>query len=265
MKYELVNESDYFIKKDSNNMSLILMKKTGHQVFLNKIAVFIMEVAKNFFDTRDLLKELKVQFPKVDIRVLRNDMHELFHLMEVYGLLRLEKTNTDPMEHSEVIVKFAGDRDYVSVNKFIKESEGMSPYNFCQVDSIEYFEPVSMRFHTFNNQEYYLVAKRDEKIIATMSVVPPGVSNKSSVALITSFFCDELIGEDELPNLINKMIKRLVKPAVTDIYKIRINQISGHEHNVIELFKILGFELECTLKNEIQGKSLSMYTYTLVR
>lgn len=77
MKYTLADKKNLFVKTDNDGKAILLIKSSGFQVFLNKMAVYILNIAKSYSDTDDLMGALCAKFPDVDKRLIQNDLEDM--------------------------------------------------------------------------------------------------------------------------------------------------------------------------------------------
>ena len=258
MKYKMLNHEEYYFRKESNGTGILLIKKHGYQIFLNKTGSLIVELLDKFEDINEIFDELKIKFPLVDGCILKQDLNEMIDLFKLYTLIEIE-TSTNTVYSN---ITFAGDCDYIAVSKFIKNNLEKHKYNFTQVDSLSYFEPVALRYRTFHNHEYCISSRKDGVIQAVVMIIPP--NGTSNVVHVSGLVLSAKIDKRNILEIIKKTIKVIIDKIPNQINKIRINQLNDPSVNteceLVDVFKELDFEKECILKKEMNNKDLVMFT-----
>jgi len=265
VKYKTMCKEHLFTRTEQDGTSLLLIKPSAHQVFLNKTGVKILDLAFNYEDTDEVLTQLSKDYPSVDTRILESDMIELFHLLDIYEIICWDFNATKLYNsfyldnENRVLVKIAGDKDYRNVSNFIKTIGLKNSIYHCQVELPSYYDPIALRYHTFNDKEYGIFTCIDEEIHSYMSVIPPA-SEESMVLVITSIFLKPSLEDAVIRDLILGMLNRMMHLITGRVRKIRIGDTGKTAPEIINIFKSIGFEKECELKDEAPYGDLIMYT-----
>lgn len=258
MKYKMLNADKYFFRKESTGAGILVIKEFGYQIFLNRTGSIIIDLLKKATNTEDVLAALCALFPSIDESTLKKDLNEILDLFDLYGLIDI---NRDQDKYFDCDISFGGDADYRMASRFLSNNLKKNKYNFSQVDSIKYFEPVTMRYHSFHNQEYLVIYRTNGMIQHILLVIPPnGITN---VVTISGSISSKTLKEEDIIHIIKKEIDFVVAKLPDKINKIRINQISLCEKeniNIVDLFGKLGFIQEAKLTKEIRDKDLIMFT-----
>lgn len=146
MKYKMLNADKYFFRKESTDAGILVIKEFGYQIFLNRTGSVIIDLLKKATNTEDVLAALCALFPSVDESTLKKDLNEILDLFDLYGLIDI---NRDQDKYFDSDISFGGDADYRMASRFLSNNLKKNKYNFSQVDSIKYFEPVTMSIILF--------------------------------------------------------------------------------------------------------------------
>lgn len=262
MEYTKICKEKLFMKPEQDGTTLVLIKPAAHQVFLNKTGMHILELAFKFNNTDDLLDQLSRNYPNIDRRVLETDLNELIYILDIYGIISFNNSDTciNLEDNNEMKVKAAGDDSYKVISDFIKSEGLFNNKSHFVTGSPAYYEPIALRYRSFNNKEYGVYATIKGTIYSYMSIMPP-VAKESTVLVITSLFFKHDLGNYVINNFITAMINRAIRLILTqNIKKLRLTDIGNTSTDIIEILENIGFKQECVLKNEIITGDMVMYT-----
>lgn len=260
MKYTLADKKNLFVKTDNDGKAILLIKSSGFQVFLNKMAVYILNIAKSYSDTDDLMGALCAKFPDVDKRLIQNDLEDLFCIMNVYGIVNfdLHETNNETVIIDD-FVTIAGDTEYRILSDFILKKCLQNKDCYIQVSNETYYKPISLRYHTFNNSEYYFMVFRKGLLSLVIAINPPGLN--STVYNISGIFFPSDIDRATIDKLLKMGIDRICNEYAGRISKIRIALQNDEGDLLKSAISHLHFTKECTLLSENPNGSLSLYAF----
>ncbi|EHK2440408.1 hypothetical protein ACV3P1_01640 [Clostridium perfringens] len=268
MKYKFNEKSILFERVEKDENTMILFTELQHQLVLNSTGKKILSLLPNYSDSEEILEELMKFYPNIDKRVLESDLKEILSIFDIYDIISLDNSNisSDNLENI-TLYKITGDVNYKLVSKFIINALKDDSIKYYQESAKEYYSPLSLRMRTMQNYEYGVFAEKNGEILSYMSMSIPAVEN-CSVVIINSLFFKNTLSKDEIKNLINGMMNRLIRiiSAIKPLSKARINFFKSHgtDEEIINIVKSIGFELECILKNETTYGDMKFYTLQLI-
>lgn len=261
MKYWLTDENGIFVKTDNDGRAVMLIKSSGFQVVLNRTALFILNIARNFSETADLLNALYEKFPNVDRRLIENDLTDLFHVMNVYGIVEFDVHSSQIAEDSDSYVTIAGEREYRVLSEFIVKECLQNENCYMQIKNETYYSPISLRYRTFNNAEYYYMVYKSGILSLVVAVTPPNAN--STVYTISGIFYPNDTNLGALVDLMKMCIRRMCDEYGGRVSKIRITLQNDMDGMMKSILQDLKFTKECTLLNENMHGALSLYAFFL--
>lgn len=261
MKYSVLNIDELFIRSDGNNQNIVMVKSLGHQFVINDVALKILELAREYTDSADIVKRMSQLYPNVEYQVLEQDINEIMNLLGIYGAVNIEP---DSASYNNIVpiklnyaFSVAGDEDFTIVSNYIAACFDQRNVVFSQTNNLEYFSPYALRYRTFHSQEYFVYATYQKKIIACIGFIPP---QNNLVLSISSLFLDERINKSENKMIVSNLCNRLITLLDTKPRKIRISISSASmTEKLADFVKYMGFSKEATLKNELSNGDLVLY------
>ncbi|MCL2249573.1 MAG: hypothetical protein FWC13_09915 [Oscillospiraceae bacterium] len=263
MNYEYKDGIIKYRQSESTGVSL-LMTEGNHRLILNNTGVEILDYLPHYTNTNDVLKRMIKDYPLVDENVLKFDMDEILRIFEIYSVIEIKDTHIECNDNLEEYV-IAGDTSYKKISEFIIRSIRSNAIKYYQETDELFYSPFNMRLRIMDNREYGVYVAVNNDIKAYLSVVCPPIGT-SAVLIIGSLFFKEGLSQEEmlvfLPNMINR-IARVIN-TYRKIFKIRIALIDERYPEIIlDMFRRINFEHECTLKSETLLGDAQFYTYFL--
>lgn len=265
MKYEFVLENNCFLREEAPNVFTLMLRKTGFQLQLNKVGKYIYELVRKYNETDNILNDMYNYFPHIDKRLIQSDFNDLFDLMVLYNIVKIDYPQSNPIYTETPAIRFAGDGDYTKVCLFLKEKSKLHKVSTRVYQNTENINPVSLRYTSFRNINYYCCAFDDNEEVIGLIVMEPPTPNLT-VAVIDGLIFAKTLKDDELIKLSGKMFKVILRRFVT-LTKFRVNILSNSEQiknrKFIDLINKLGFYKEAELKKESNDNTLFIYSKPL--
>lgn len=258
MKYTIIDNTKLFYK-EHNNTALIALKATGSQIYLNETSNLIYKLLKSHNDSNNIIHILKSMYPEVEDEVLRTDVKSVLHMLEIYNVLELEKEKV-AQKNKDVI--FVWEDTYFDTSAYLKLNYNKNIYNLIVTGNNNYFDVISLRLRSFNNQERFVIVRDKGKIITALSYIP--VINGSTVCNINNVIFNEFLNFNDCCENLLLIINHINQNNKSNINKFRVNLVAGNEDkgniHFIECIKKIGFSIESILYKEFGSNDLFMYT-----
>ena len=236
MKY-CVDLSQLKVREELDGTASIFIRPSKQVLYLNKTASEIIRNAGEITDSKDLAEYViaKFNYNPADKSRIIEDLEDTVYLLSTYSVLKLiEDKNDDPRN----TVRVAGEKDYVDISDFIKRNIN-NPENYFYNDFIELYSPVPIRTRQFNNLEYNILAKKEGRIVAILTLaIPPKMSTALSVILV-AFECG--LSKETSISVMEQMLNYSSGLFKKSMKKYRVNIFNEKQRGVSSMFDNLGF------------------------
>lgn len=260
-----IKRNDVQVQIIEKQESVVLaINKAAYQLVINPTAREVYEVLDKYETVEALLDYMCSVYKKVDRRVMENDLIEILRLFEIYGLIQLVKEGSESTA-SDDLCKYivSGDLSYNKISQFVADSmECSNAIRFGQAEK-EYYSPVFLRYRVMQNLEFGVFAEKNDEMLGYITTsANPG--NCSKTLVINDVILDGKLTEDEMIKHLGSMINRVFRivAATRPVSKIRlITYGEKASDKLISIIERIGFEKECTLKDETMIGDMYFYTY----
>lgn len=189
MKFKIIEDSYIFRDEDDDTISLMI-KETSQIIYLNAMAKKILETSHDFCELKDFVKMLNLDSGTEKIAM--KEFEELIYQLESFGILLISNKEVFYGEGCKV----AGERDYADIANFI-ECNLKNQYSYSSITNTAYFNSISIRSRQFNNLEYNILKRKDEKILSDLIISMPASTSGLSVIFINGIIFDSELTEEK--------------------------------------------------------------------
>lgn len=266
MKYKYNEKSVIFKREEKEDGTVILLTNTQHQLVLNSTGKEVLNLLPNCIDTDEVVEQLSKEYLQINKSVLDRDVKEILRIFEIYKIIIID--DEPQVDDSDILYKITGDINYKEVSKFIQAALENESIKYYQESNKEFYTPLQLRKRVMGNYEYGVFAVQYGEVSSYMSLGIPPVDN-CAVIVINSMFFKEGLSNIEIKNLLNCMMKRVLRiiSSIKPLNKVRVSFFKEHgsDEKTIEILKEFGFEEECILKNETTYGDMKFYSLALQR
>lgn len=266
MKYKFKVANNYFIKNDSEKVFTILLNSSGLQFHVNQVGKCIFELLQQYDNTDDLLNALYKLFPKINTAIIKSDFDDIFDLMILYGVISVNEEKEKLVYTDAPIVKFAGDGGYKQLLDFFNAQDKHNKMSIYCYKNMKNINPVSLRYSTFHNYEYFCSAyDENNQILLSVAMQPP--QDSLSVVVLNGIVFSKELNNEEIINIFNKVLN-LISQRIEKVTKFRFNLLGNSQafqnNEFIKIIQNLGFKKEASLEKESGYETMHMFTKKLI-
>ena len=260
MKY-VFNDNCRTYYKEYNNTGLIQVIESGNQIYLNETCNIIYKLPKENTESDNIVMYMHNLYKDVPLSTLNEDVSLVLHMLSTYGIIEILIDKISVLNKN---IEYVWENTYKIASKFIFDNLLANPFSFLTTTEKNYFNSINMRLHSFNNQERFVVAYKNDTIIGILSYVPVGIM--SSVCNINNIIFVKDLSFDDCCDCLKNLIAFVKETSKLTINKFRINVISkleSLEDDNIKCAMNIGFKVETILQKEYLDSNLFMLTYLL--